>query len=405
MREIGIIDDGICLEPSRIRRQITRGKEGWINLPSQKVQKDSHGSCIARIIEAYQPDVFFSGIQVLDVRGYGELPQWIEAVEMAGDSSVEIWNISNGLTVFFQFEQVARAVKKTVSRGKLLIAARSNGDLFTVPACLPEVIGVAYDETLPANTMMVNPRREQDINIRANLDFPLAGKEGIFIRRACSSYQTAAVTGLLARKYIGNIDDVLSGWKTDGWLEEYLQPRPGDDYRLLPWKDSEVADDPLRIPVIVISCRQGQECLECMAWGLDLAESFRKEGSYTVTVMETPEIFSRRDACNGKVNHNTQPNEKQSEMYELFVECRRAEEKVKDCLARLYQKYRCDLLIYMECGEKRETGGMVPDLWIDLRQGIMITDESPEELPFFILSEENRKEWGIRMQQVRALFE
>ena len=69
------------------------------------------------------------------------------------------------------------------------------------------------------------------------------------------------------------------------------------------------------------------------------------------------------------------------------------------------QKYRCDLLIYMECGEKRETGGMVPDLWIDLRQGIMITDESPEELAFFIPSEENRKEWGNRMQQVRALFE
>ena len=50
-----------------------------------------------------------------------------------------------------------------------------------MPACLPEVIGVAYDETLPPNTMMVNPRREQDINIRANLDFPLAGKEGIFV--------------------------------------------------------------------------------------------------------------------------------------------------------------------------------------------------------------------------------
>ena len=41
---------------------------------------------------------------------------------------------------------------------------------------------------------------------------------------------------------------------------------------------------------------------------------------------------------------------------------------------------------------------MMPDLWIDLRQGIMITDESPEELPFFIPSEENRKEWGNRMQ-------
>ena len=405
MREIGIIDDGICLEPSRIRWQITRGKEGWINLPSQKVQQDSHGSCIARIIEAYQPDVFFSGIQVLDPRGYGELPQWIEAVEMAGDSNVEIWNISNGLTDFFQFEQVNRAVKNTVSRGKLLVAARSNGDMFTVPACLPEVIGVAYDEALPVNTMMVNPRREQDVNIRANLDFPLAGKEGIFVRRDCSSYQTAAVTGLLARKHIGNINDVLSRWETDGWLEEYLQPRPGDDYRLLPWKDPAVAEEPLEIPVIVISCRQGQECRECIEWGLNLAESFRKEGSYTVTVMETPEIFSRRDACNGKVNHNTQPNEKQSEMYELFVECRRAEEKVKDCLARLYQKYRCDLLIYMECEEKREIGGMMPDLWIDLRQGIMITDESPEELPFFILSEENRKEWGIRMQQVRALFE
>lgn len=31
---------------------------------------------------------------------------------MAGDSNVEIWNVSNGLTDFFQFEQVARAVKK-----------------------------------------------------------------------------------------------------------------------------------------------------------------------------------------------------------------------------------------------------------------------------------------------------
>ena len=71
-----------------------------------------------------------------------------------------------------------------------------------------------------------------------------------------------------------------------------------------------------------------------------------------MTVMGPTEIFSRQDVCKGKVNHNTQTNEKQSEMYELFVECRRAEEKVKDCLARLYQKYRCDLLIYMECEEK-----------------------------------------------------
>lgn len=342
MKKVGIIDDGISALISREVSQWERNKDAWTALSGELISADSHGSCIAEIIKSYHPDVMFSGLKVLNSSGWGNLEIWLEAVKKTQMMDVRIWNISNGTVDFFQFDKIKNCMENIVDSGVLFVAARNNRNIFTLPACLRCIIGVAFDETLERNTLMVNPVVENDINIRANLDFPVENSCRLAgIRRDYNSYQTAAVTGILAKRNLS-----FYGRREREYffnhIAEYLQPGTRDRYRLVPWLEEKFSrTGELLIPAIYIKGNR-----DCFSWCRALAGYFREKGSYTILAMD----------------YRIQPLEDYDAL-DIWEEVRRNDEKSwLETWNRIYHKHRCDLIISLS-SEKEE--GLYTDMFID----------------------------------------
>lgn len=347
MKRVGIIDDGIGIINGNKCIQWEWNNHKWQKLNAYNVLSNSHGTNIAEIIKSYNPDVEIYGLKVLNENGWGDMISWLEAMQKATSLDTLIWNLSNGTTEYSYYEKIKYIVEKTEEIKCIFVAARSNRGIFTVPACLKGVVGVSWDAKLPPNTLMVNPKIENDINIRANLEFPIKNLEKKEqIRIDYSSYQTAAITGILSKKkiVINNISDKNYFFDT---LSEVLQPEKEDDYKLIPWKDEDVIDKNLKIPIIVV---KGDE--EVISWCRGLGQYLREKGSYAVITYDE--------------------KGKKTEVIDECLEDTIWEERKTDNNSwieywkRIWQKHRCDIIVALV---KEEVAGW--DMCIDMKKNII----------------------------------
>ncbi|OPX43737.1 subtilisin BL [Ruminiclostridium hungatei] len=147
--KIVIIDDGI-------NEKLYNTGSLWLNL---EVTRDlqirqredyspyepSHGTACGAIIKKYSTDAELGSIKVLNETGRGVRDQLITALCWCTDNDIKLINLSLGTIDFRDYEAVRKAVNYAVSKGVIIIAACNNGNLFTQPASLSDVIGVKCD--------------------------------------------------------------------------------------------------------------------------------------------------------------------------------------------------------------------------------------------------------------------
>lgn len=112
----------------------------------------SHGTIVYEIINKYYSKCLFSCIKVLDRNGVCSIKRLVDAIDWCNHNNVDIIHMSIGTTRFFHTEPLIDVIRASQKRSIAIIASQSNNGRFTLPACMPEVIGVRHsDEFLPGN--------------------------------------------------------------------------------------------------------------------------------------------------------------------------------------------------------------------------------------------------------------
>ena len=144
---VAILDDGVSklffqIPPFFVEKNVTKECVNPVSI--------SHATIVANIIQKYSNNCIFSSIKVLDNNGGGTLQALIKGVELCLEMNVDIIHMSIGTTRFYKTAKLFKLLEKAAEKEICVIAAQSNSMLYTIPACLKEVIGVRHsDECLP----------------------------------------------------------------------------------------------------------------------------------------------------------------------------------------------------------------------------------------------------------------
>lgn len=145
--KIAIIDNGVN------QRFLTRKLEECIYINDQnEVEKDHvefentdflHGTICALIISTYDPQCTIISIRVLEKNGKGGIKKLEAALKWCYLNDVKIVNLSLGTTDFREYDRLNHLINYYTYQGLILVAATSNENYVTYPACFSNVIGVA----------------------------------------------------------------------------------------------------------------------------------------------------------------------------------------------------------------------------------------------------------------------
>lgn len=127
-----------------------------------------HGTSCAAIIKKYAEDALIGSIKILnDKSKRGVRHQLIKALQWCTDNGVKLINLSLGTIDFRDFTEIKNCVDYVTGRGLIIIAACNNKNVYTVPACLTNVIGVKCKRLFTDNQYIFYPYSFSGIDIAA----------------------------------------------------------------------------------------------------------------------------------------------------------------------------------------------------------------------------------------------
>ncbi|WP_303789192.1 S8 family serine peptidase [Ruminococcus flavefaciens] len=140
-----IIDDGADASQfgSFVSYSISRG--GEIFLTASDEYYGVHAVMCMAVMNRYlkNKDIDWFDIRIIDQQtGLSTRKQLIKALEFCLENDVKVIHMSIGTTEFEDFPEIEDVVNKLTDRGTIIVAALSNADKLTYPACLENVIGV-----------------------------------------------------------------------------------------------------------------------------------------------------------------------------------------------------------------------------------------------------------------------
>lgn len=147
--KIAIIDDGIAINSIPFR--LTSYKvENNIVVPvsKNKTSTNSHGTICAQIITQNLFDAEIISIAIYEELLDGKEEDLVAALSWCLEHHVDLINLSNGATGYFDNQVVNELCFKIRCSGTIIVAAVSNDWEYTAPACLPYVIGASKRKML-----------------------------------------------------------------------------------------------------------------------------------------------------------------------------------------------------------------------------------------------------------------
>lgn len=103
----------------------------------------SHGTLCAGIIRKYDGNAAIGSIKILnDDTQKGVKQQLIRALHWCAEHDLRLVNLSLGTIDFRDFEEIKECVNEVADKGLIIVAACNNKNVYTVPACLTNAIGV-----------------------------------------------------------------------------------------------------------------------------------------------------------------------------------------------------------------------------------------------------------------------
>ncbi|NLB78205.1 MAG: S8 family serine peptidase [Clostridiaceae bacterium] len=159
----------------------------------------SHGTTCAAIIRKYAPDTWLGSVKILnDVSKRAMRDQFITAIEWCIENKVKLINLSLGTIVFSDFEDIRHFVNKAAANGLILVAACNNNNIYTLPACLTNAIGVKCRKLFIDEQYKFIPYPFDGIDIEASGRHMLTDTNGMKrYTRPANSFASPLVTAMV----------------------------------------------------------------------------------------------------------------------------------------------------------------------------------------------------------------
>lgn len=160
----------------------------------------SHGTICAAIFHKYAPEAQIGSIAIMDEITQRAYPNdLIAALEWCADNQIEMVNMSLGSSSLRDGGEIMRAVQKLTKTGCKVIAARSNQDFYSIPACMKEVAGVRTNQYLSEGQFMENPTPWDGIDFIASSKHTLELRSGeLYHTPMANSYAAPLISAYIA---------------------------------------------------------------------------------------------------------------------------------------------------------------------------------------------------------------
>ena len=142
---IAIIDDGVDFDKLCIQgSEITFVQSEYESLSNNRI---SHGTVCTYIIKKRikEAKTRFVSIRILGNKGRGTVSDFLCALNWCISNDIDIINCSLGSVENADFDKIKLAINQVVKANILVVAAQHNRGKYTLPACLPNVIGVKHN--------------------------------------------------------------------------------------------------------------------------------------------------------------------------------------------------------------------------------------------------------------------
>ncbi|AHV99483.1 S8 family serine peptidase [Paenibacillus sabinae] len=198
---VALIDNGVAIN-NYTRKYVSsflEMNESFMEFVEQTSHVDpaSHGSVCAGIIRNSTDRVNLHSLKILDKNLSASAAKLIKALEWCQKNRIDIINLSLGTTNSKDFIEIRRCIKQLVSNGIIIVAAINNRGTYTIPASMPEVIGVCShnsDDIKIIEDSIIGIDVAACSNHWISLDYD----KGIHTPY-CNSFAVPAVTGLLCQ--------------------------------------------------------------------------------------------------------------------------------------------------------------------------------------------------------------
>jgi len=162
------------------------------------VDRLGHGTAVTAVIKEKAPDAELLAVRIFDTRLSTSLSTLVRALDWAIDKRVDLINLSLGTSNVGHEAQLSEAVRRAVSQGVLVVAAREDQGIRWFPGSLPGVVAVQLEWDRPHDEYRTE--RIDRVEVFHASGYPRA-IPGVPPERNLSgiSFAVANVTGLLAR--------------------------------------------------------------------------------------------------------------------------------------------------------------------------------------------------------------
>lgn len=221
---VALIDDGVA-------PQVVPGLPEWNDLcvledgtirhrrQDEPILTD-HGTTSAQILHQYAPEAEICSLRIfssLELRA--SVRQLAAALEWCWREKIPLIHLSLGTTISSDYELLCPILSKLIRGNQVVVAAHSNRDAYTIPACLMGVLGVSADPQLSGYQYVVRDAAgPEQVQIAASSRHTLTGPTGrVYETQVTNSYAapvvTAAVHELLRQHspFSLNISEVYEG--------------------------------------------------------------------------------------------------------------------------------------------------------------------------------------------------
>lgn len=196
---IAIIDDGICTT------EVTTMVSAYKVISGELVEdlkgnysSSSHGTICAKIIEKYcSKQIELISIRILNDCGLGNINDLLCALNWCNKNSIDIVNLSNGVTQCSELQELYNICAKLNYSGIKIVAAQNNSKVCTYPADFPFVISVEQRRYTGYYSLM-----RSNVYTKGNHKILV---EGRMIRtEKCNSFACAYTTAQIAQRMLSN---------------------------------------------------------------------------------------------------------------------------------------------------------------------------------------------------------
>ena len=190
--------------------------------------KKTHSDICFEIIQQYSGavDIAWHSVKVLNEQSRrGNLESFLAALEFCEKIGVKLIHLSMGTKYFMDFDRIEEYVRRLSSKDVIMVAALSNADIVTYPACLPGVIGVRHNQELSGNEYQYVENPRDGIEFEASSKHLL--QDGSLTKRANSHAApliTAHVINFLLGSPEADFKAVFSYLKQNAFSSKEMPP-------------------------------------------------------------------------------------------------------------------------------------------------------------------------------------